>query len=140
MDSTRNTQNEAACVCQARSGDRRALQRLLQSNWTWLKGLIYSILGDSDDVDDVLQSVCVLAIENIASLREPERFRMWLATIARRRALAYRRQRSRRPLQLDEFLAVQQADAGLDVAERIARAEQYRHLLQAVRQLPDKYR
>lgn len=140
MDARRNRQNEAACVCEARKGDRQAMQRLLQSNWTWLKGLVYNILGDCDDVDETLQSVCVLVIENIGSLREPERFRPWLATIARHRALAYRRQRSKRPVQLDEFLAAQQADGCPDVAESIVRSEQYRHLLQAIRQLPDKYR
>ena len=93
---TSETQNESALVCAARRGDKEALRLLLTCNWPWLKGLAYSIIPDADEVDDVLQDICVRVIEKIDAVRQPERFRPWLAVLARRQALRHRQQRARR--------------------------------------------
>ena len=47
-------QNESALVFSAQRGDKEAMQLLLTRNWTWLKGLVYSIVGQADQIDDVL--------------------------------------------------------------------------------------
>ena len=104
---TKARQNEVTLVCAARQGDREALQLLLGRNWPWLKGLAYSIVGDANDVDDVLQDICVRVIAKIDTLREPERFRPWLAVLARRLALRYRHQKARKPISLVDDLASQ---------------------------------
>ena len=65
MSSSKPKLNESALVCAARQGDRQALQKLLETHWRWLKGLLYSILGNADDVDEALQSVCVLVLGKI---------------------------------------------------------------------------
>ena len=91
---TKESQNEAALVCAARGGDKESLRLLLTRNWPWLRGLVYSIIGDADEVDDVLQDVCVRVIEGIDSVRQPERFRPWLAVLARRQALRHRQNRA----------------------------------------------
>ena len=89
------SQNESALVCAAQRRDKEALQLLLTRNWAWLKGLVFSIVGDPGEVDDVLQDICVRVITKIDTLREPERFRPWLVTLARRQALRYRQQKAR---------------------------------------------
>ncbi len=132
--------NEAALASQARDGDQQALLELVNRNWTWLKGLLYNVLQNSDDVDEVLQNVCIVLIEKIENLREPERFKPWLATVARNSALAYRKQRSRKPIQLDELIAAQQQDHQDDALTRLAVDEQHNSILQAVKELPEKYR
>ena len=134
-------QNESALVCAAQRHDKEALQRLLTRNWPWLKGLVYSIVGDADEVDDVLQDICVRVITKIDSLREPERFRPWLAILAKRQALRHRQRNARRPGPLNEELAELQCDekAG-QLFEKIEQKEQCQRILQAVRLLPEKYR
>ena len=52
------TQNESALVCSARAGDKEALNVLLRWHWTWLKALVYGVLADAGDLDDVMQDVC----------------------------------------------------------------------------------
>jgi RNA polymerase sigma factor (sigma-70 family) len=138
---TERRQNESALVCAAQRRDKEALQRLLTHNWSWLKGLVYSIVGDADQVDDVLQDICVRVITKIDSLREPERFRPWLAVLARRQALRHRQQRARRPGTLNEEIAELQPDekAG-QLFEKVEQMEQCQRILQAVRSLPEKYR
>ena len=134
-------QNESALVCAAQRGDKEALQRLLTRNWSWLKGLVYSILSNADEVDDALQDICVRVISKIDSLREPERFRPWLAVLARRQALRHRQRKARRPGPLKEELAEVQCDEKAEkLFERIEQKEQCRQILETVQSLPEKYR
>lgn len=128
-------------ACAARTGDREALRELLVRNWGWLKGLAYSVVGSSQDVDDCLQDICVRVIDKIDTLREPERFRPWLAAVAKRRALRFRQERSRRPASLDEESAERRCDekAGQFI-QNMERKERCGQVLEAVAALPQKYR
>ncbi|MGD8501943.1 MAG: RNA polymerase sigma factor [Phycisphaerales bacterium] len=138
---TQAKQNESALVCAAQRHDKEALQLLLMRNWLWLKGLVYSVVNDADDVDDVLQDICVRVIRKIDSLREPERFRPWLAVLARRLALRYRQRKAQRPSSLHDELAELQCDEkAQQFLEDIEQKEQYQQILEAVRSLPEKYR
>lgn len=138
---TEGRQNESALVYAARQGDKEALRLLLVQNWTWLKALVYSIVGDAHDVDDILQDICVRVISKIEGLREPERFRPWLAVLARRQALRYRQQKNQSPTLLGEKIADQQPDeSASQLLEYIERKEQCQQILDALKSLPDKYR
>jgi RNA polymerase sigma factor (sigma-70 family) len=138
---TEKRQNESALVCAAQRSDKEALQRLLTHNWPWLKGLVYSIIGDADEVDDVLQDICVRVIAKIDSLCEPERFRPWLAVLARHQALRHRQRKARRPVLLDEEMAELQCDEkAQQLFEKVEQKEQCRQILQVVQSLPEKYR
>lgn len=103
-------QNESALVRAAQRRDKEALQLLLTRNWAWLKGLVFSIVGDAGEIDDVLQDICVRVITKIDTLREPERFRPWLAVVARRQALRHRQQKAQRPSPLPEELTQLKCD------------------------------
>ena len=132
-------QDESALVCAARRGDKEALQVLLNRHWAWLKGLVYGVLADSRDLDDVLQEVCLRVITRIHTVRDPERFRGWLAIVARREALKHLRQRplgslrqSPESLPSDEYVE--------DPLEGMAKKELCERILEAVKTLPEKYR
>ena len=133
-------QNESTLVYEAQRGDKEALQALLTRNWAWLKGLVYSILYNADDVDDCLQDICVRVINKIDSLREPERFKPWLAVLAKRQALRNRQQKAGRPAQLDDEIAESMYDEKARLFENIAEKEQYSQILKAIKSLPEKYR
>jgi RNA polymerase sigma-70 factor (ECF subfamily) len=147
------TQNESALVCVARDGDKEALQTLLKRNWTWLKGLVYSVLANTQDLDDVMQEVCLRVITRIHTLREPERFRAWLAVLARREAIRQRRrkrQEAGRVLPTDSHTSegpmmgmihlVREDGCANDPAADIEKKELCGRVLDAVRKLPEKYR
>lgn len=141
MSSSRSKPNESALVCAARQGDRQALQKLLETHWRWLKGLLYSILGNPDDVDEALQSTCVLLLDKIDTLKDPESFKPWLAAVARNLALTQRQKRARKPIGLDELSAgADTPDPQQNVVEEITRQEQHQQVLQAIELLPEKYR
>ena len=133
-------QNESALVCDAQKGDKNAIQTLLMRNWAWVKGLVYSIVYNPDDVDDCLQDICVRVISKIDTLREPERFKPWLAVLARREALRHRQQKANRPVQLDEEIIESRQDEKNELFENIADKEQFSQILKAIQSLPEKYR
>lgn len=138
---TERKKNESALVYAAQRHDKEALQQLLKRNWSWLKGLVYSIINNADEVDDVLQDICIRVISKIDTLHEPERFRPWLAVLAKRQALRHRQQKARRPGPLKEEIARLQCDekAGQQF-EKVQQKEQCRQILDAVKSLPEKYR
>ncbi|MBN1975633.1 MAG: RNA polymerase sigma factor, partial [Sedimentisphaerales bacterium] len=137
---TEKRQNESALVCEAQKGDKDALQALLVRNWAWVKGLVYSIVYNTDEVDDCLQDICVRVINKIDSLREPERFKPWLAVLARREALRFRQKKANRPVQLDEEFIENRQDEKNRLFENIAEQEQLSQILKAIQSLPEKYR
>ena len=138
---TERGQNEQALVCAAQRGDKEALQLLFRHNWAWLKGLVYSIVQNTDDIDDVLQDICVRVISKIESLRQPERFRPWLAILARRQALRHRQQKAQKQLPLSVELADLECNSkSTQLLDNIEQKEQYQLILSAVKYLPEKYR
>ncbi len=138
MDTAHGT-NESAMVCIARTGDKEALRRLLQRNWRWLRGLVWNFLGEAEDVDDVLQNVCVQVIAQIGQLRDPERFRSWLAVIARNEATRSRRVKHRGSVRLDEQV-VEPMHEATSVLDRLAEDEMAAMIRLAIGELPEKYR
>jgi len=136
-------QNESALVRAAQKGEKEAFRLLLTRNWTWLRALVYSVVANADSVDDVMQDICVQVIRKVNTLREPARFRPWMAVVARRQALRYnQRKRQRNVISLNnEEVAGQQRDykAG-QLLENLELKEQYHQILQAVKALPEIYR
>ncbi len=138
---TQNRKTESALVCAARDGHKEALRELLERNWNWLKGLVYNILRSPADVDDVMQNICVLLIRKISTIREPERFRPWLARVARNEALSWREKMSQKPRLLDDALAAQLKDRQtLDLTDTADRRETNQKIVKAIGRLPEKYR
>jgi RNA polymerase sigma-70 factor (ECF subfamily) len=133
-------QNESALVLESQKGNKEALQKLIIRNWAWLKGLVYNIVYNADDVDDCLQDICVKLIDKIDTLREPERFKPWLAVLARREALRYRQQKAKRPVQLDEEIVESRQDEKNKFFENIIEKEKQSQILMAIHSLPEKYR
>ena len=135
------TQSELQLVVAACRSDKEALQKLLKANWGWLKGLVYSVLGGAQDLDDVMQEICLRVIQNIRSLREPQRFRGWLAVLARREAVRHCQSRPRKLIPFDGGPLPEYADDYADdPSEDIEKKEMCGRVLAAVQRLPEKYR
>jgi RNA polymerase sigma factor (sigma-70 family) len=135
------THNELSLVCAAREGDKEAMQALLGRNWFWLKALVYSVLGSVQDLDDVMQEVCLRVITRIHTLREPECFRAWLAVLARREALKQCQHKARRVAGADAESESSQMAGHVDgPLEELERQELCRQIQDAVEALPQIYR
>jgi RNA polymerase sigma-70 factor (ECF subfamily) len=62
----------------------------------WLRTVVFSRLGESQAVDEVMQEVSLAAIKQRPSLEDPGKVGPWLYRVAVRQALLYRRKQGRR--------------------------------------------
>ena len=80
-------------VKQARDGSRRAFNQLIDRYQGDIHRMIYYRIRARMDAEDLTQDVFVRAFRSISRLREPERFRGWLYTIAVNRVNDYLRKK-----------------------------------------------
>jgi RNA polymerase sigma-70 factor (ECF subfamily) len=81
----------------ARSGDNAAFAELYSRHARYIAGVVYRLLGNDGDLDDVVQETFIDAIAGLSSLQDPGALRAWLVTVAvrrTRRLLARRRRRA----------------------------------------------
>lgn len=125
-------------MARAQTGDERAYTRLLRSILPYLRSLARRRLGDSAEIDEVVQDI-LLTLHRIRPTYDPARpFAPWLAAIAQRRLIDRIRansQHARRKQALAEELLVQ-AEAEAPVQE----ADAYDGLYSAIRALPEGQR
>jgi len=130
-------------VARARSGDRVAFAQLMEHYQSACYGLAWRLLGDADRAADATQDAFVHAYGAIARFRGGT-FRSWLLRITANASYDLLRHQQRRPTsplpEPDEGqVELPDADAPNPVAEA-ARAEMYRQLDLALRQLPEDQR
>lgn len=115
------------------SGDAEAFAPLVRRHRRAALARALAIVLDPLDADDVAQGAFVQAYEQLATLRNPARFEVWLMTIVHRRALNFTRAEKRRraePL-TDAIPDHTRASTDSALANRALRAE----LLAALAQL-----
>ena len=109
--------------------------RLLMQHRTSLYGYIFACVRNHVDAEDVLQNVCIAAMESFDQLRDESGFLPWAREIARRRVLAHRRQRAREAA-LDPDVVRALAEAADRVEERQPASDQQSALMACLETLP----
>ena len=71
--------------------DRVDFERLMRESYRLVYQVAYSVLGNAADAEEVTQDTFLTAYERIGSLRDPEKFRPWVARAGWRLALNRRR-------------------------------------------------
>jgi RNA polymerase sigma-70 factor (ECF subfamily) len=90
MDASEREQYRAAI-----HGDREAFEMIIRSQSRTLFAIAYGILQNREEAEDVVQDSLVKAWKTRWRVRDPEKFPVWLAAIARHRAHdVFRRRRS----------------------------------------------
>ena len=122
------------------TGDGDALEALMTRHEPWLRGVAFSVLGRSDDVDDVLQQVWMAVWRGRDGLPNVRNCRNWLYTLTRNVAIDARRKcRRRKDLWRQISGLFRPGTAGGAEQELIAR-DGRRSVREAVQCLDEKYR
>jgi RNA polymerase sigma factor (sigma-70 family) len=86
-------------VADVQRGNRPAAERLVREHDSWLRSVIYGVVGRVELVDDIAQQVWMQVWERLDSLKDPSRLRPWLCSVARNAAIdasmAWKRRASR---------------------------------------------
>jgi len=89
----RTESSDGELVQQALAGDERAFETLVNRYCPSLKNLIYQILRNRHQVDDVLQHVFLQLFLSLATLRADKSLKAWLFQVARNRCVDELRRR-----------------------------------------------
>lgn len=92
-DSQNAEQQLTRMVEKARDGNRLAFDQLIDRYQKDIYRMIYYRIHRQMDAEDLTQDVFVRAFRSISRLREPQRFRSWLYTIAVNRVNDYLRKK-----------------------------------------------
>jgi len=79
-----------------RQGDAYALTEVVQKYDSTVRSVVYSVLGNREEVDDVTQKVWMTVWRRASSLKEPAYGKTWLYRLARNAAIDAGRQITRR--------------------------------------------
>jgi RNA polymerase sigma-70 factor (ECF subfamily) len=92
---------DAELVARAREGDLDAFERLVARHRTRVVRIARQIVGDREAAQDIAQEALVRAFRALPSLRDEERFGLWLNTITRRVGAQWLRNDNHRPEAMD---------------------------------------
>jgi RNA polymerase sigma-70 factor (ECF subfamily) len=105
--------SDAALVTAARAGEEWATEALFRRHAPMVNGLAFRLLGRDAEVDDVVQETFVQALGALDSLKEPQAFASWIASIVvrtsskllrRRKLLGRLGLRHNEPIDLDALI------------------------------------
>lgn len=126
--------DDAVLVGRILRGDRAAFRALYVRHSRYIAGVVFRLMGDDGELEDIVQDTFVRAAERLDTLRAPAQVRPWLVTIAVRFARARMNKRRRRGwLHREVEHAAAQAS---DPRDRAPADELYA----ALSQLPEKLR
>jgi len=126
---------------QARDGNRRAFEQLIDRYQGDIHRMIFYRIRARMDAEDLTQDVFVRAYRSISRLREPERFRSWLFTIAVNRVNDYLRKKRIRSIfkSSDEGIDIQPAVADFEnrpeALEQVLKEDFWRHIERIAKKL-----
>lgn len=118
--------------------DLADFERLLREAYRTVFQVAYSVLANSADAEEVTQEAFLRAYQKFTSLRDPQKFRAWVARMSWRLALNRQRAASRALRRDTAWLAAQPA-ANNPAAEAAGRELELR-LRGEIERLPEKLR
>jgi RNA polymerase sigma-70 factor (ECF subfamily) len=141
---------DARLMLRVQQGDRVAFEALVEKYKQPVMNLVYRMIGDLHEAEDLAQNVFVQVYKSAHRYRVTARFSTWLFTIARNLCLNELRRRSRHPAEsLDAGLADQE-DYSLhhqledavtpSPPEACLQAELEQRIDRALAELPEKQR
>lgn len=77
--------SDEALVERAAAGDEQAFTAIYRRHASHVAGVVYRLLGRDGDLDDIVQETFVDALKGIGELRDANKLRAFLVTIAVRR-------------------------------------------------------
>ena len=134
--------DDEALFAALRAGGTDALRTVMQRHDAWIRSIVFAVLGRPERVDDVTQQIWTTVWQQAGGLREPSRWRSWLARLTRNAAIDAGRDETRRRKvggPGDEVLeAIPVVRPG--PAEQVAMSEQQQIVLGSIQGLPARYR
>ncbi|TWU27526.1 RNA polymerase sigma factor [Bythopirellula polymerisocia] len=90
-EATDDDSDDLELVCQANSGDRDSLERLVLRHQAWIYNIAVRMVFDPQDAEEVTQEVLIKAVTRLSTFRGDSKFRTWLYRITANHILNMKR-------------------------------------------------
>ena len=134
----RSGSHDRELIEQSLDGSERAFRRLVEKHHALVFSVVRGIMGQRDEVEDVVQEVFIKIYRNLSGYRGDSRFSTWIYRIARNEALNARSRFRPRTEPIDESSTLASSEAGPE--ERIERERAKRLLEDLLAALDDQQR
>ncbi len=130
-------QSDERLVTLIRRGNQSAFEVLVSRYHSRLLSFCRHLLGSREDAEDVLQDVLTASYNAMLADDRPINVRPWLYRIARNRCLNHLRRN--KPIGVDS-MDIHFSDHGASTADKVHDREEFRQLLDDIRDLPETQR
>lgn len=131
----------------ALAGDQSAYKHLMKKYHDQIHNLIYRIVHQKDQVEDLTQEVFVKAFASLKSFNEEYAFSTWLYKIATNSSIDYIRKKKLHTFSIDKPISSEESDYSFELPDttyqpdkRIILNQRARFIEEAIHRLPEKYR
>lgn len=146
--SRQNRAEDHELVRQALEGDQAAYARLRDKYWGPLNAMLYRMVRNQLDAEDLTQEAFIKAFNSLSSFNFQYAFSTWLYKIASNNCIDYLRKRRLKTVSMDEpiktskgEMEMQLPDTGTPLPDTpLTSAERTKILQEAIADLPEKYR
>jgi len=134
--------NDTELVLQSLTGSRETFCRIVEQYQSLICSLAYSATGSVTQSEDVAQETFVVAWKQLRQLREPEKLRSWLCSIARSVISSATRRQRREPAQGAETMDTLHETSATEPipSEHVINREEEAILWRSLKAIPVVYR
>lgn len=125
-------------VAKSLQGNQKAFRELISRHHSTAFAVVRSVMGDRDDVEDVVQQVYIRVHRGLASFRGDAKFSTWLYRIARNEAINAVKRRRLETMPVEDVVVAAPEDSRPDRAHERAALGHY--VEQAMQQLDENQR
>ncbi len=146
--SRRNIAEDHELVRTALGGDQSAYTRLRDKYWGSLNAMLYRMVRNREDADDLTQEAFIKAFRSLESFNFGYAFSTWLYRIASNNCIDYLRKKRLKTVSMDEPVTTRKGEFERQFVDvnapmpdgHITASERSVILQKAIAELPEKYR
>lgn len=138
---------DSKLIHNALTGNQTAYRQLMKKYHDQIYNLIYRIVHNKEQVDDLTQETFVKAFASLKSFNEEYAFSTWLYKIATNSSIDYIRKRKLNTFSIDKPIAADESDYHFELPDTtyqpdksIIQRQRNTLIEEAINQLPEKYK
>jgi len=139
-------ETDSTLINQAKSGNAQAYDKLLNKYRNSVYNLVYRMVRDVEEAEDLTQEAFIKAFNSLAQFNEDYAFSTWLYKIATNNCIDFFRKRKLQTLSLDKPIQYKDSeihqeipDPELNPEKSILASERSSIIREAIETLPEKY-
>ena len=140
-------EEDAVLIRRALKGDQRAYRKLRQKYHESIYNLIYRMVRDKDEVEDLTQEAFIKAFMSLSSFNDEFAFSTWLYKIATNNCIDYIRRKKLQTFSIDKPIESKESDYTYELPDstyepdqELIERQKKKLLEDAINSLPAKYR